>query len=57
VTAIVLVVGNVVIDYGFGYHPPLLYEPGPLLAGATLALGGGSVGLAGRAFRRLEESE
>jgi hypothetical protein len=53
VTALVLVVGNVVIDYGFGYHPPLLYEPGPLLAGATLALGVGSVWLAGRSFRRL----
>ncbi|MFC6771082.1 DUF1405 domain-containing protein, partial [Halorubrum pallidum] len=42
-----------VVDYGFGYHPPLLYEPGPVLAGATLALAVGAVALASRSFRRL----
>ena len=53
-TALALVVVNVVVDYGFGYHPPLLYEPGNLLAGATLALGVGAVWLAGRSFERLD---
>lgn len=57
VTALLLVVGNVVVDYGFGYHPPLLYEPGPLLAGVTLAVGVGSVWLASRSFRRLDQAE
>lgn len=53
--ALALAVGNVALDYGAGYHPPLLYEPGPLLAGATLALGVGSVWLANRSFRRLDD--
>lgn len=57
VTALALVIVNVVVDYGFGYHPPLLYEPGSLLAGATLVLGVGSVWLAGRSFRRLDGDE
>lgn len=48
-------VANVVLDYGFGYHPPLLYEPGPFLAGATLAIAVGSVALASHSFRRLGE--
>ena len=55
VTALALVLVNVVIDYGFGYHPPLLYEPGWPLAGATLALGVGAVLLAARSFDRLDE--
>ena len=55
--ALALVVGNVVFDYAIGYHPPLLYEPGPLLAGATLAIGVGAVWLASRSFRRLSEGE
>ena len=53
--ALALVAGNVALDYGIGYHPPLLYEPGPLLAGATLAIGVGAVWLASRSFRRLGE--
>lgn len=53
--ALALGVVNVVVDYGFGYHPPLLYEPGALLAGATLAIAVGSVALASRSFRRLGE--
>ncbi len=52
-TALALVGLNAVVDYGFGYHPPLLYEPGPVLAGATLAIGIGAVWLAARSFRRL----
>jgi hypothetical protein len=56
--ALALGVGNVVLDYGFGYHPPLLYEPGPVLAAATLLIAVGSVALAARSFRRLgEETE
>ena len=53
VTALALGVANVVIDYGFGYHPPLLYEPGAGLAVATLVIAVGSVALASRSFRRL----
>ncbi len=56
-TALALVAINVVVDYGFGYHPPLLYEPGWPLAGATLALGVGSVWLAARSFGRLDEDD
>ncbi len=44
---------NVVVDYAVGYHPPLLYEPGPLLAGATLAVAVFCVWLAWRSFPRL----
>ena len=54
-TALALGVANVVLDYGFGYHPPLLYEPGPLRAAATLGIAVGSVALASRSFRRLGE--
>ncbi|OYR43728.1 DUF1405 domain-containing protein [Halorubrum sp. Eb13] len=54
--ALVLAVGNVALDYGVGYHPPLLYEPGPLLAGATLAIAVFSVWLAWRSFPRLDET-
>ncbi|MFO8115199.1 MAG: DUF1405 domain-containing protein [Halorubrum sp.] len=51
--ALALAVGNVVLDYGLGYHPPLLYDPGPPLAGATLAIAAFSVWLAWRSFPRL----
>jgi hypothetical protein len=51
--ALALAVGNVALDYGLGYHPPLLYEPGPLLAGATLAIALFAVWLAWRSFPRL----
>ncbi len=54
--ALALAVGNVALDYGLGYHPPLLYEPGPLLAGATLAIAVGAVWLAWRSFPRLDDS-
>ncbi|MBP1922083.1 putative membrane protein YpjA [Halorubrum alkaliphilum] len=51
--ALALGVLNVVVDYGFGYHPPLLYDPGAVLAAATLGIAVLSVWLAGRSFRRL----
>jgi len=54
VLALGLGVGNVVVDYGLGHHPPLLYEPGPVLAAATLAIAVFSVWLAHRSFRRLD---
>lgn len=54
-TALALGVANVVLDYGLGYHPPLLYEPGLGLAAATLAIAVGSVWLADRSFRRLDD--
>ena len=51
--ALALGVVNVVVDYGVGYHPPLLYEPGTGLAAATLAIAVGSVALASHSFPRL----
>lgn len=45
---------NDVVDYGFGYHPPLHYEPGIVLPAATVAAGLFAVALAARSFRRLE---
>ena len=53
--ALALGVANVWVDYGLGYHPPLLYDPGPVLAAATLAIAVGAVALAARSFRRLGE--
>jgi len=55
--ATVLGVGNVVVDYGLGYHPPLLYEPGVGLAAATLVITLFAVWLAARSFRRLERPD
>ena len=51
--ALALGVANVVVDYGFGYHPPLLYEPGLRLAAATLGITVGAVALAASRFDRL----
>ena len=48
---------NDLFDYGFGYHPPLEYEPGLLLAFTTVALSFASVALAARAFDRLEPAD
>ncbi|MDB2245438.1 DUF1405 domain-containing protein [Halorubrum ezzemoulense] len=52
-TALGLGVANAVVDYGLGYHPPLLYEPGPGLTAATLAIAVGAVTLAARSFCRV----
>ena len=53
VTLVALLV-NDVLDYGFGYYPPLRYDPGPLLIGITVALSVLAVGLASRSFDRLD---
>ncbi len=46
---------NDVVDYGFGYHPPLRYEPGALLATLTVGLSIGAVALAWWAFEPLDQ--
>jgi len=45
---------NDVFDYGFGYYPPLKYEPGLLLATISVLLSVAAVGLAARWFERLD---
>jgi uncharacterized membrane protein YpjA len=56
VTALVLALGNDLLDYGFGYYPPLRYDPGPALVVATVALSVLSVAVAARIMPRLGES-
>lgn len=52
-TALVLSLANDLLDYGFGLHPPLRYEPGLALAASTVALSVVAVGLAWLAFPEL----
>jgi uncharacterized membrane protein YpjA len=52
----VLLVGNDVVDYAFGYHPPLRYEPGLVLPVLTVGLSFGVLALAWWQFDRLEPS-
>ena len=54
--ALVLALGNDLLDYGFGYAPPLRYDPGVGLAGATVAVSLFSVALAALLLPRLDES-
>ncbi len=54
VAALAVLLVNDLFDYGFGYHPPLRYEPGLVLPIATVGLSVLSVWLASRAFDRLE---
>jgi uncharacterized membrane protein YpjA len=49
-TALVLSLGNDLLDYGFGLHPPLRYEPGLALAVLTVAVSVVAVCLAWLAF-------
>jgi uncharacterized membrane protein YpjA len=49
-TALVLALGNDVLDYGFGFYPPLRYDPGFALAAASVLLSVVAVGLAALAF-------
>ncbi|WP_227353445.1 DUF1405 domain-containing protein [Haladaptatus salinisoli] len=53
VAALAVALASDVLDYGFGFHPPLRYEPGLLLPLATVALSFASVLAASRAFERL----
>jgi len=45
VTAVFLFASDV-LDYGFGYYPPVRYEPGLVLAATTTALSVGALALA-----------
>jgi uncharacterized membrane protein YpjA len=55
VTAVALVLVNDVVDYGFGFHPPLEYEAGPVLVVGSVCTGLVAVGLAARAFERIDD--
>lgn len=46
---------NDLVDYGFGLHPPLRYDPGLALALASVATSLLAVGLATLAFDRMDE--
>jgi len=50
VSALGVLLLNDAVDYAFGYHPPLRYDPGLALPAATVGLSVVSVGLAWRAF-------
>ncbi|WP_058365692.1 DUF1405 domain-containing protein [Haloparvum sedimenti] len=52
--ALGLSLANDLLDYGFGYHPPLQYEPGLVLPAATVALSLFATWVASRSFRRLD---
>jgi len=56
-TALGLLLVNDVVDYRFGYHPPLRYEPGAVLPVATAALSVVAVALAAVSFDRLRAGE
>jgi uncharacterized membrane protein YpjA len=49
-TALVLSLANDLLDYGFGLHPPLRYDPGLALPVLTVVLSVAAVGLAWLAF-------
>jgi uncharacterized membrane protein YpjA len=51
--ALALALGNDLVDYGFGLHPPLRYEPGLVLVAGSVATSVLAVALAARAFPRL----
>lgn len=52
--ALVAVLGNDLLDYGFGLHPPLRYEPGVALPVVSVGLSVLAVLLASRAFTRVD---
>lgn len=54
--SLALLLFNDLLDYGFGYHPPLRYEPGLILPILSVCLSVFSVWLASRAFGRLEQA-
>ena len=50
---LVALLANDVLDYGFGYYPPLRYDPGVILIGVTVGLSVASVALVSYSFERL----
>jgi uncharacterized membrane protein YpjA len=54
--ALALALVNDVLDYGFGLHPPLRYEPGLALPVGTVFLSIAAVGLAAVLFRKRDEN-
>lgn len=48
---------NLVLDYGFGYHPPLEYEPGLALPALSVAIAAVTIGLAARALPPLASED
>lgn len=51
-----VLLGNDIVDYAFGYHPPLRYEPGVVVPTLTVALSVGVVALAAWQFDRLGDT-
>lgn len=56
VAALVIALGNDVLDYGFGYHPPLRYDPGVALVVGTVLVSLLSVATAAAFLPRLGEN-
>jgi uncharacterized membrane protein YpjA len=54
--ALVAALANDALDYGYGLHPPLRYDPGLALPAASLGLSVLAVLLAARAFPGLHEN-
>jgi uncharacterized membrane protein YpjA len=54
--ALVITLANDLLDYGFGYHPPLRYDPGIGLLAATVAISLITVYMASVIFPRLPEN-
>ena len=52
-----LLLANDRVDCGFGYHPPLRYEPGVVVPALTVALSVVAVGLAAWQFDRLASAD
>jgi len=48
-----LVLANDIVDYGFGFYPPLRYEPGVVVPAATVVLSFVAVAVAAWQFDRL----
>ena len=53
--ALALLLLNDLLDYGFGLHPPLRYDPGVGLVLITVGLSVGAVALAARTLDRVED--
>ena len=54
--ALVLALANDILDYGYGLSPPLRYEPGLVLAAASVGLSVLAVLLAAHLFPRLSQN-